>query len=104
MRGLPFLLPHVEMLVARRPTPVDTARGFSRQEAAVLPEVLPRPRALTAVQPVDDGGGDAPRLEDQARQGFRQRACFRIRVLRCPDLFLIRPSLGRWHPTIRCGS
>src|SRR3954469_7089907 len=102
MRGLPFLLPYVEMFVARRPAPVDTASGFSRQEAAILPEVLPRPRALAAVQPVDDGSGNAPRLEDQARQGFRQRTRLRIRVLRSPDFFLVRPSLGRWHPTIRC--
>ena len=104
MRGFPFLFPYVEMLVARRAPPVDAARGFARQEAAVLPEILPRPGSLAAVQPVDDGGGNAARLEDETRQGFGQCARLRIRALRSRDFALVRPWLCRRHPIIRCGS
>jgi hypothetical protein len=104
MRGLPFLFAHVEMLVACRASPVHAARGLARQEAAVLPEVFSRPGSLTAVQPVDNGGGYAARLEDETRQGFRQRARLRIRVLRSPDFVLVGSSLCRCHPIIRCGS
>src|SRR5687767_9276731 len=103
MRGLPFLLAHVEMLVAGGATPVDAARRLARQETAVLPEVLSRTGPPPAVQPVDDGGGDPARLQDQARHGFRKRAGFSARVLGCLDLVLVGAPLCR-HPTIRCRS
>ena len=102
VRGFPFLLAHVEMLVARGAAPVDAARGLARQEAAVLPEILPRAGALAAVQPVDDGGGDAAGLEDETRQAFRERAGLAAGVLRGLDLVLVRAPLC--HPVIRCAS
>ena len=94
MRGLPLPLAHVEMFVAGGAAPVDPARGLARQEAAVLPEILARPGPLAAVQPVDDGGGDAARLEDEARQRVRERAGLAARVLRRLDLVLVRAALA----------
>ena len=82
VRGLPFLLAHIEMLVARR-------SGASRRGAPARPtgsggtarNSRPAPARAAAVQPVDHGGGDAARLEDQARHGFRERAgCRRSRA------------------------
>src|SRR5436190_21065662 len=86
MRGLPFLLAHIEMLVARGAAPVDAARGLAREKAPVLPEILAGAGALAAVQPVNDGRGDAARLEDEARHGFSERAGDAARVLRGLDL------------------
>src|SRR5262249_45568495 len=102
--GLGFALAHVKMVVAGGAPPVDAARRLARQEAAVLPEILSRPGALAAVQPVDDGGGDAARLEDQARHGLRERAGLAARALRRLDLVLVRALLDRRHATIRCAS
>src|SRR5262245_64997196 len=87
------------MFVAGGAPPVDAARRLARQEAAILPEILARPGPLAAVQSVDDGGGDAARLEDQARHGLRERAGFAARALRRLDLVLIRALLCRCHPT-----
>jgi hypothetical protein len=92
------------MLVAGGAPPVDAARRLARQEAAVLPEIFARPGPLAAVQAVDDGGGDAARLEDQTRHGFRERAGLAARALRRLDLVLVRALLCRCHPTIRCAS
>src|SRR5215470_2234301 len=103
MRGLPFLLAHIEVLVASGAPPIDPARRLTPQEAAVLPEVLARAGTLAAVQSVDDGGGDAARLKDQARHALRERARLGARVQRRLDLLLVRSSLGR-HPIIRCAS
>ena len=74
VRGLPFLLAHVEMVVAGGAAPVDAARRLARDEAAELPEVLARAGAAAAVQAVDDGGGDrgAPRGSGAA---WSRRAC-----------------------------
>src|SRR6266511_2321669 len=97
MRGLPFPFAYIEMFIASGASPVDAARGLSREEAPVLPEIFPRAGALSAVQPMDDGGGDAARLEDQARHALRERASLAARALRCPDLVLIRALPGRCH-------
>src|SRR6266511_2248279 len=83
MRGLPFPFAYIEMFIASGASPVDAARGLSREEAPVLPEIFPRAGALSAVQPMDDGGGDAASLA--------------ARALRCPDLVLIRALPGRCH-------
>jgi len=40
VRGLPFLLADIEMIVARRAPPVDVLRGLAGHEAAVLPETF----------------------------------------------------------------
>src|SRR6266498_4325483 len=100
MRGLPFPFAHIELFIASGASPVDAARGLSREEAPVLPEIFPRAGALSAVQPVDDGGGDAARLEDQARHGLRERAALAARALRRLDLVLVRALLYRRHSTI----
>jgi hypothetical protein len=89
--GLPLLLAHIKNAVAGGAPPIDAACRLAGQEAAVLPEVLARPGAAAAVQAVDDGGGDLARFEDQARQRFRERACFAARVLRGLDLLLVGP-------------
>src|SRR5262249_6055682 len=70
VRGLPFLLAHVEMLVAGGAPPVDAARRLARQEAAVLPEIFARPRPPAALPSVDDGGGDSARLARPARHAL----------------------------------
>src|SRR6266571_4513719 len=74
MRGLPFPLAHIEVIVAGRAAPVDAVRRLAGDEAAVLPEVLARAGAAAAVQTVDHGGGDAARLEDEPRHGGGERA------------------------------
>src|SRR5262245_62438881 len=102
MRSLPFLLAHVEMLVARGAAPVDAARRLPRQEAAILPEILARTCPLAAVQPVDDSGRDAACLEDEARQGLCQRARFAARVQRRRALVPVLAPPHRCHSTIRC--
>src|SRR5262245_46263252 len=103
MRGLPFVLADVEILVARGTPPVDAPRRLAREEAPVLPEILARTGALAPMQAVDHGRGDAARLQDQARHAVRERARLPARVLRRPDLLLVGASLGR-HSIIRCGS
>src|SRR5262249_18516265 len=102
VRGLPFLLAHIEVLVARGAAPVDAARRLPRQEAAVLPEIFARTRSFAAVQSMDEGGRDAACLEDEARQGPRKRARLTARVQRSLDLVLVRAPLCRCHSTIRC--
>jgi hypothetical protein len=44
MRGFPFLLPHVKMVVARRAPPIDPRSRLAGNKAAVLPEILARRR------------------------------------------------------------
>ena len=103
MRGFPFLLAHIEMIVARGAAPVDAARRLARNEAAVLPEILARSGAAAAMQPVDDGRGDAARFEDQARHGFGERAGLAARALGRLDLVPVRAS-GCGHQVIRCAT
>src|ERR1700743_832061 len=40
MRRLPFALAHIEMIVARRSSPIDILRGLAGIETAVLPKAL----------------------------------------------------------------
>ena len=103
MRGFPFLLAHIEMIVARGAAPVDPLRRLARHEAAILPEILPRAGAAAAVQPVDDGGGDATRLEDQPRHGGGERACRAGRTARRFEL-LVASWCGFGHQLIRRAS
>src|SRR5512146_3395624 len=67
VRGLPFALAHIEMVVARRAPPIDGMRRLAVEEAAVLPEILARAGAAAAVQTVNERRGDAARFEDEAR-------------------------------------
>ena len=73
MRGLPFLLAHIEVVVARRAPPVDARCGLAGDEAAVLPEILARAGATASVHAMDDGRGDAARFQDQPRHGGGER-------------------------------
>src|SRR5439155_19214485 len=100
MRGLPFQLTHVEMLVASGAAPIDAARRLTGEETPVLPEIFPGSRALPPVQPVDHGGGNLARLQYEARQRIRERARLAGRTQRCLDLGLIRSSRGG-HQLIR---
>ena len=72
VRGLPFLLAHVEIVVARRAAPVDAARLLAGDVAAELPEVLAGAGAPAAVQAVDHGGGDLARFQDEPRHRRRR--------------------------------
>src|SRR5262249_8200717 len=99
MRRLPFLFAHIKVFVTGGAAPIDPARGLARQEAAVLPEVFPRSGPSSAVQPVNDGGGDTPGLENEARPGLGKRARLAARALRGPDLVLVR---AHRHPISRC--
>ena len=60
VRGFPFLLAHIEMVVARRAAPVDARGRLARHEAAELPEILARCRR---------GGGRAGRGSRSRRRG-----------------------------------
>jgi len=80
VRSFPFLLAHIKVFVARRAAPVDPPGRFAGDEAAVLPEVLARAGAAAAVQPVDDRGRDAARLEDEPGNSGGQRT----RLAGCP--------------------
>src|SRR5262245_31847381 len=102
MGGLPFLLAHIEVVVARRAAPVDAVGRLAGDEATVLPEILARTGAPAAMQPVDDGGGDAPRFQDQPRDGGRERVPFAGGPAGRLELLLPRiERLG--HRLIRCG-
>ena len=55
MRGFPFLLADIEMVVARRAAPVDPRGGLARHEAAELPEILAGAGAAPSVQAMSCG-------------------------------------------------
>ena len=103
VRGLPFPLAHIEMVVARRAPPVDAARLLAGDEAAELPEVLAGAGAAAAVQAVDHGGGDLARLPGSAA------ACAAASVRPAPLARRVacsssRPA-GRHRPSIiRCAT
>src|SRR3984885_4366552 len=86
MRGLPFLLANVKMVVTRRTPPVDGLRRLARNEAAVLPEAFAGAGAPPAVQAVDHIGGDAASFKHEARQRCGERAAFAIGTSDCCDL------------------
>jgi hypothetical protein len=95
MGGFPFLLAHIELIVAGGAAPVDTPRGLAGKEVAVLPEILARSGPPAAVQPVDDGRRDAACLKDETRHGFRERAGLAAGALSSLDLVPRRSSWCR---------
>src|SRR5690242_1503533 len=78
MRGLPFLLADIEMIVARRAPPVDILRRLARNEAAVLPETFAGAGAAPAMQAMDDVGCDAAGFKHETRQRCGERSAFAI--------------------------
>ncbi len=78
MRGLPFLLADIEMIVARRAPPVDVLRRLAGDEAAVLPEAFAGAGAAPAMQAVDDVGGDAAGFKHETGQRRGERSAFAI--------------------------
>src|SRR5206468_5606140 len=76
----------IEMIVARRPSPVDVLRRFARDEAAVLPETFSGTRATPPVQAVNDVGGNAAGFQHEARQRSGERSAFAIGTSDCCDL------------------
>ena len=63
--GLPFLLAHIEMVVAGRASPVDRGRRFAGNEGAELPEGLAAAAHPASVPAGQNRGGDAPRLDQK---------------------------------------
>ena len=74
MRGFPFPLAHIEMIVARGAPPIDVLRGLARYETAILPEVFARSGAAAAVQTVNDSRCDTARLKNEPRHGVGELA------------------------------
>ena len=74
VRGFPFALAHIEMIVARRAPPVDVLRRLAGHEVAVLPEILAGAGAAAAVQAVNDGRRRRGALPESAAECAR-RAC-----------------------------
>ena len=54
------------MVVAGGAPPIDARRGFARDKAPVLPEILARPGAPPAVKAMDYRRRHAPRFKNQA--------------------------------------
>src|SRR5262245_36962185 len=84
------------MVVTRGAAPVDAARCLARYEATILPEVLARSCAATAMQPVDHRCRNPARLQDEAGHGSRERTGFPGRALRCL-VFLVARSWVSGH-------
>jgi hypothetical protein len=76
MRRFPFLLAHVKMIVARRTPPIDSRGRLAGNKAAVLPEILARSGAATAVQTVDHRRRHATRFENKPWHAGRERTAF----------------------------
>ena len=74
VRGFPFLLAHIEVLVARRAAPIDARGRFARHKPAILPEILARAGAPAAMQAVNDGRRHPPRLQHEPRHGVGEGA------------------------------
>ena len=81
VRRFPFLFAHIQMIVARRATPIDAGSGFAGYEAAVLPEIFSGPGAAPSVQTVEHRRRDLPRFQDQSRHSGRERPSFAYRTL-----------------------
>src|SRR5262245_60245309 len=97
VRGFPFLFAHVKVIVTRRTSPVYARRCFTRNKAAVLPEILARSGAPATVQAVDHGGSDPTRFQNQARHRRRQCAACTYRMT---DGRYIRPrGVHSTHPS-----
>src|SRR3954471_23066279 len=95
MRGLPFTLAHIQMIVARGAAPVDAVRWLAGNEAAVLPEIFARACAPAAMQAVDDGRCNAARFQDQPRHGGRKRAALSGRPVDRRDFLLVQCRIKR---------
>src|ERR1700712_3522184 len=100
MRGFPFLLADIEMIVARRTPPVDILRRLAGDEAAVLPETFSGAGAAPPMQGVNPGGGDAAGLKHKTRQRCGERSAFAIGTSDCCDLLWCVPGLRRCHQPI----
>src|ERR1019366_8895975 len=98
VRGFPFALAHVEMIVARRAPPVDVLRRLARHEAAVLPEILAGSGAASSMQAVNDGRCDAARFENEPRHGSGERASAAGRLANRAGLNIAEPRLRHVYP------
>src|SRR6185295_6927808 len=96
VRGLPFALAHIEMVVTRRAAPIDPAGRLARHEAAILPEILAWAGAAAAMQAMDGGRSDAAGLQDQPRHGSGERLAVRRRPLYRLDVLVVS-RLRRRH-------
>ena len=74
VRGFPFALAHIEIIVARGATPIDIVGRLADHEPPVLPEILAGSGAAAAVQAMDHGGRDAARFQNEPRNTAR-RVC-----------------------------
>src|SRR5215472_8797386 len=93
VRSFPFALAHVEMVVARGTAPINILSGFAGHEAAVLPEVLTRSGATTAVQAMNDRRRDTACLKNEPRHGVGELAATDGRLLYRAGLAVVRPCL-----------
>jgi hypothetical protein len=76
MRGFPFLLAHIKMVIPRGPPPIDSGGGLAGNKATVLPEILTRSGAPPPMQTVDHCRRHAPRFENKSRHAGSERAAF----------------------------
>ena len=83
MRGLPFLLADIEMIVARRAAPVDILRRLAGDEAPILPKALAGAGAAPAMQAMDDVGGDTAGFEHETGERSGERSAFAIGTSDC---------------------
>src|SRR5215475_13906447 len=81
MRSFPFAFAHVQVVVTRGAPPVDVLRGLARHEAAILPKIFARAGAPPSMQPMNDRGSNATRLEDEPRHCVSQLASADRRLL-----------------------
>src|SRR5262249_13872027 len=70
---LPFLLAHIEVIVASRSPPIYARRGLTGNKAAILPEILARPGSPATMQAMHHSGSHPTRVQDQPRHGGGQR-------------------------------
>src|SRR5215472_16998703 len=103
MRGLPFLLAYIKMVIACRAAPIDSRGGLARNKAAVLPEIFTRPGAATAVETVDYGCRDTPRFENEPRHAGGERTAFAGRSADSRSVLVCALWRARkWRPRLRC--
>src|SRR5690554_6334152 len=83
MGGLPFLVAHVDMVVAGRAPPVDAGHVLTLDIGAELPEILADAAPAPAVPAGDDGVDDAPGFDQQV--GHQRGALARAGQCVCGD-------------------
>src|SRR3954452_18077033 len=98
MGGFPFLLADIQMIVARRSSPVDALRWFTGNETAILPETFTGTCTASPVQAVDYVGCDTASLEHETRQGGGERSAFAIGTSDRCNLSTVVPGLYRHQP------